>query len=229
VKQLSRKNSRLAKRSLITIENPMSPIAEQFRSIRTNIQFASIDEEIKTIVVTSPGQAEGKSTTASNLAVVLTQQGNKVLLIDSDLRKPTVHFTFQLSNVHGLTSVLTKQLTLDKAIQTTSEKDLFVLTSGPKPPNPAEVLDSNAMDHIIQDIKKEFDYIIFDTPPLSYVADAQILAGKTDGSILIIASGVTEKDEALKAKKLLNHSKSKILGVILNGKKMKENNYYYGD
>jgi capsular exopolysaccharide synthesis family protein len=229
VKQLSRKNSRLAKRSLITIENPMSPIAEQFRSIRTNIQFASIDEEIKTIVVTSPGQAEGKSTTASNLAVVLTQQGNKVLLIDSDLRKPTVHFTFQLSNVHGLTSVLTKQLTLDKAIQTTSKKDLFVLTSGPKPPNPAEVLDSNGMDHIIQDLKKEFDYIIFDTPPLSYVADAQILAGKTDGSILIIASGVTEKDEALNAKKLLNHSKSKILGVILNGKKMKENNYYYGD
>lgn len=207
--------------------NPKSPTAEQYRTIRTNIQFSSIDEEIRTIMVTSSGPAEGKSTTTANLAVVFAQQGKKVLLVDSDMRKPTVHYTFSMNNAYGLTNVLTRQTELKEAIKQSKEEKLDVLTSGPIPPNPAELLSSRAMDQFFQEAKEVYDIIIFDTPPVLAVTDAQVLANKCDGTVLVVSSGKTEIESAQKTKELLTNAQAKILGVVLNNKKMDNNDYYY--
>ncbi|WP_285889722.1 CpsD/CapB family tyrosine-protein kinase [Neobacillus niacini] len=215
------------KRNLITIFDSKSPISEQYRTIRTNIQFSSIDNEVSSLMVTSSGPGEGKSTTVANLAVVFAQQGKKVLLIDADMRKPTVHYTFNFTNTVGLTSVLTKQVTLDQAVKGSSENNLFVLTSGPIPPNPAELLSSQAMAQFFEDVKEYFDLIIFDTPPLLAVTDAQILANKCEGTLLVVSSGKTEKDMIVKSKELLDNAQGKLLGVVLNNKKMQNTNYYY--
>lgn len=204
-----------------------SPITEQYRTIRTNIQFSSVDHEFKSIMVSSTGPGEGKSTTVANLAVVFAQQGKRVLLVDADMRKPTVHYTFNQTNTFGLTSVLTKQVTIEKAILGTREKNLFILTSGPIPPNPAELLSSQAMEQFFQDAREVFDVILFDTPPLLAVTDAQILANICEGTILVVSSGKTEREQVIKAKELLDSAKGKLLGAVLNNKKIKDTNYYY--
>ncbi|MBT2723999.1 CpsD/CapB family tyrosine-protein kinase [Bacillus sp. ISL-46] len=219
--------SKDARRKLITAVDPKSPISEQYRTIRTNIQYSSIDQEIRAILVTSSGPGEGKSTTAANLAVTFAQLGKKVLLVDADLRKPTVHHTFGLNNLFGFTTVLTKQRTLEKTVLETEERDLYILTSGPIPPNPAELLSSKSMEQFIEDAKAEFEYIIFDTPPLLAVADPQILANQCDGSIFVVFSEKTEIEKAKKSKELLENAQSKLLGVVLNNKEVKNNDYYY--
>jgi protein-tyrosine kinase len=215
------------KRNLITHYSPRAAISEQYRTIRTNIQFSSVDESIRTILVTSSGPEEGKSTTVANLAVVFAQQGKKVLLIDADLRKPTVHYTFQLDNTTGLTNVLTKQTQLQKAAVTTIVDNLWVLSSGPIPPNPAELLGSKAMEDMLEAALEQYDIVIFDTPPVLAVTDAQILANRCDGTILVIGSGKTQIEPAMKSKELLLSSKGKLLGVVLNRKNAKDSQYYY--
>jgi capsular exopolysaccharide synthesis family protein len=231
VKPLSRKFRKtlqdLTQRGLITHINPKSPISEQYRIIRTNIQFASVDKEFKTLMVTSPGPGEGKSTTVANLAVVLAQQGKRVLLIDGDLRKPTVHYTFKVSNIYGVTNVLTRQTTLKDAVVTTNIPDVDVLPSGPVPPNPSELIDSKAMDLLIEEASALYDYVLFDTPPIMAVTDGQLLAHRVDGVILVISSGKTEIEAAVKSKELLEHANAKILGTVLNEKEIKKDNYYY--
>ncbi|EMT45983.1 tyrosine-protein kinase [Anoxybacillus flavithermus AK1] len=214
-------------RSLITKTNPKSPISEQYRTIRTNILFSVVDRPLRSLMVTSSAPAEGKSTTVSNLAVVFAQQGKKVLLVDSDLRKPTVHYTFRKDNHVGLTNVLTKQAPFQTAIKETDVDNLFVLTSGPIPPNPAELLGSSAMEELLAEAYKQFDLVLFDTPPVLAVTDAQILANQCDGTILVVHSGKTEIEAAQKAKELLLAAKGKLLGVVLNQKKQKESSYYY--
>jgi capsular exopolysaccharide synthesis family protein len=216
-----------SQRSLITYVDPKSPISEQYRTIRTNIEFSSVDTEIKTLMVTSPGPAEGKSTTAANMAVVFAQQAKKVLLVDTDLRKPTVHYTFNQNNTIGLTSVLSKQKTLSEAVNLTDQPYLTVLTSGPIPPNPAELLGSKAMEQFLEEAKEEYDVVLFDTPPVLAVTDAQILANRTDGVLLVVYSGKTEMEEATKAKDLLTAAKGKLLGMVLNHKKLQSSDYYY--
>jgi capsular exopolysaccharide synthesis family protein len=215
------------RKTLIAMLDPKSPISEQYRTIRTNVQFSTVDEEVKTLMVTSAGPGDGKSTTAANLAVVFAQQGKKVLLVDSDMRKPTAHYTFNMSNVYGLTSVLTKQITLINAVEESQENNLFILTSGPIPPNPAELLSSKAMEQFFRDAEEFFDLIVFDTPPLLAVTDAQILANRCEGSILVVSSGKTENEQAVKAKEILDAAQSKLLGVVLNNKKIENSNYYY--
>ncbi|KAA0548638.1 CpsD/CapB family tyrosine-protein kinase [Bacillus sp. BGMRC 2118] len=214
-------------RSLITITNPKSPISEQYKTIRTNIQFSTVDQTMRSLLVTSSGPAEGKSTTTANMAVVFAQQGKKVLLVDADLRKPTVHYTFRFTNTIGLTNLLTKQAELKDAIHETEQENLFVLTSGPIPPNPAELLGSRSMEDFLAAAYELFDIVIFDTPPVLAVTDAQVLANQCNGVILVVSSGNTENEAALKAKELLSNAKAKLLGVVLNNKQMKDSQYYY--
>lgn len=182
---------------------------------------------------TSAGPGEGKSTTAANVATVMAQQGKRVLLIDADMRKPTMHYTFRLINTQGLTTLLTKRTTFDETIQKTEVENLFVLTSGPIPPNPAELLSSVVMDSFIKHALTLFDTVILDTPPVLAVTDAQILANLCDGTVLVVRSGETEREAALKAKDLLSKAKAKVLGVVLNGKPISKSDshyyYYYGN
>lgn len=221
------KKAELKQRSLIAHYKPKSTTAEQYRTIRTNIDFSQVDGELKTVMVTSSGPGEGKSTTTANLAVVMAQQGKSVLLIDADLRKPTMHYTFRLANVDGLTTVLTKKSTLEEAVQKTDVDNLFVLTSGPIPPNPAELLSSAAMESFAKHALTLFDIVVIDTPPVLAVTDAQVLANLCDGTVLVVRSGVTEKEAAVKAKELLEKSKARLLGVVLNGKPVLKDDYYY--
>jgi capsular exopolysaccharide synthesis family protein len=214
-------------RNLITELGTSSPVSEQYRTLRTNIEFSAVDKEIKTILVTSAGPAEGKSTTAANLAVVMAQNGNSVLLIDADLRKPTMHYTFGVANMRGLTNVITKQGSLEEVVQETKVENLSLLPSGPIPPNPAELLNSRMMGLILERAKEIFDTIIIDSPPVMAVADAQILASKCDGTVLVVSSGKTEREDVKKAKDQLLNSKANILGAVLNNKKIESGSYYY--
>lgn len=214
-------------RSLITHFNPKSIISEQYRTIRTNIQYSLVDEELKTLMVTSAGPSEGKSTTISNLAVVMAQQGNHVLLVDADLRKPTVHHTFRHTNTRGLTNVLTKQAQVDDVIIETEIERLSILPSGPVPPNPSELLSSKTMENLIEYLSEQFDILLFDCPPILAVTDAQIMANYCQGVVLVVNSGKTEIEAAQKAKEQLQHVNAKLLGVVLNNKEINGDPYYY--
>lgn len=219
-------NSRI--RHLITKLNPRSPISEQYRTIRTNIQFASVDDELHSILITSSGSNEGKSTIAANLAVVYAQQGKKVLLIDSDMRKPSVHYTFRLDNLRGLSSVLIGENSLTQVVEHGGEENLDIIPSGPIPPNPSELLASKRMKVFIKEAKEDYDLVIFDTPPVLAVTDAQVLANIVDGMLLVVRSGQTEKEAAIKAKQALEPAKAKLLGTVLNDREKKgTTNYYY--
>ncbi|AHZ17638.1 CpsD/CapB family tyrosine-protein kinase [Bacillus velezensis] len=227
---LTRKKDKLGKRSVIAMSEPKSINSEQYRTIRTNIEFSSVDTEVKSLLITSAGPEEGKSTTAANLAVVFAQQGKKVLLIDADLRKPTVHFTFKLDNGTGLTSLLLKQMPFQKAVLPADEANLDILTSGPIPPNPAELLSTGAMKDLLSEAAAVYDKVILDTPPVLAVADTKILGSYTDGAIMVISSGKTDKEKAAKAKEALDYCPCKLLGAVMNGKKQtKHSDYaYYG-
>lgn len=214
-------------RHLITQLNPRSPISEQFRTIRTNIQFSAVDDKIQSIIITSAGPGAGKSITAANLAVVYAQQGMKTLLIDADLRKPTVHYTFRLGNLRGLSNVLIGEATFEEAIEHGSVDNLDILPCGPIPPNPAELLASNKMKQLLEYAKQTYDFIVIDTPPVLAVADAKILSQIVDGTIFVVRSGITEKEDVQKAYELLDDGKAKILGAVLNDVDKKEGAYYY--
>ncbi|MCZ8493378.1 CpsD/CapB family tyrosine-protein kinase [Priestia megaterium] len=215
------------KRRLIAHTNPKLPVAEQYRTIRSNVQFSSLDQDIRSLAVTSSGPGEGKSTTAANLAIVYAQQGKRVLLVDADLRKPTAHFSFRLENYIGFTNVLTRKTELEQAVQDSQIPNLFVLTSGPIPPNPSELLASKNMDRVLQEMYDNFDFILFDTPPTLAVTDAQILSNKVEATILVVSSGKTDRVAAQKAKDLLNNANARLLGVILNNRPMDEDSHYY--
>lgn len=204
----------------------MLPITEQYRQIRTSIQFSSVDKTIKSIMLASAQSGEGKSTTASNLAIVLAQQENRVLLVDADLRKPSIHYAFKVSNIDGLTNVLTKEVELDRAIRQTTIHNLSLLTSGPKPPNPSEILSSNSMEILMGRLKEMFDFVIYDTPPALAVTDSQVLASKCDGVILVVASGKTNKELAAKSLDVLKQARGHILGAVVNGVELSKKEYY---
>ncbi|WP_409368430.1 CpsD/CapB family tyrosine-protein kinase [Lysinibacillus sp. 38-6] len=225
-KRANKKNRRKMGRKLVTVGNRNSFVSEQFRTIRTNITFAMPDQEIKSILVTSATPGEGKSTNVANLGVVFAQEGKKVCIVDADLRKPTMHYTFRLQNIRGLSNLLTTQYDLSEVLNSTDISNLFVVTSGPIPPNPAELLSSKAMDSVIRQLINDFDMIIFDAPPLLSVTDAQILSNKCDGTLLIVNSGAVENASVLKAKMSLEASKANILGVVLNNYKIPLGEYY---
>ncbi|GEQ49553.1 MAG: CpsD/CapB family tyrosine-protein kinase [Staphylococcus simulans] len=218
--------------SLISLVDPSSPIAEQYRTIRTNIQFASsADQQVKTLVVTSSGPSEGKSLTSANLAVVFAQTGQKVLLVDADMRKPTIYKTFQLNNESGLSTVLSTGAGVVETVQNTPVENLSVLTNGPKPPNPSELLASVKMNQIIDEMRNLYDVIIFDMPPVVTVTDAQIMSSKADGTLLVVRENWTRKDALNQAKESLALVKARLLGVVYNGAEQNKDKayYYYSD
>jgi protein-tyrosine kinase len=214
------KHKGIRQRNLISYLDSKSTVSEAFRTLRTNIQFASMDKEIKTMMITSAGPIEGKSTVASNLAVVLAQAGRKTILIDGDMRNPSLHDTFRVLNSEGLSHALVWQKPLEELILDSGIKNLDILTSGPIPPNPAELMASEEMSTLIEKLCDRYDVILFDTPPLIAVTDPQILASQLDGVILVIHSGRTNREQAFHAKKLLNKVKANILGCVLNGRRI---------
>lgn len=223
---LKKKASRV-RRQLIAYEQPKSSVSEQYRNVRTNIEFASVDKKIRSLIVTSANSSEGKTTTAANIAIVFAQQGKKVLLIDADLRKPALHQMLQVENVFGLTNVLTRSKTLETCVANTQIRNLNFLPCGPIPPNPAELLGANSMKDLLSEAYGMYDLVIFDTSPILPVTDAQVMANQCDASVLVVRSGSTEKDAALKAKQALDSAQGKLLGVVLNDKEQNGSEYYY--
>ncbi|WP_395387157.1 CpsD/CapB family tyrosine-protein kinase [Pediococcus parvulus] len=214
--------------SLVSVTDPSSVVAEQFRTIRTNIQFSSVEKKVQSLVVTSAEPSEGKSTVSSNLAVVWAKQNEKVLLIDADLRRPTAHRTFNLLNAAGLSSYLSNNAVYEEIIQETEVPNLSVISSGPIPPNPAELLNSRHINTLIERLKDEYDIIIFDAPPINTVTDAQLLASKADGVILVVPQGIAEKGSVTHAVEQLNKVHAKVLGTVMNRFKADKAPGYYG-
>lgn len=214
-------------RNLITISETKSLILEQFRTIRTNIKFSMPNQELKTILVTSSIPGEGKSTNAANIGVVFAQEGKRVLIIDGDMRKPTLHQTFKTFNKIGLSNVIAKKATYYEAVQETFIVGLNVITSGPIPPNPSELLSSKVMEALLLDVKRDYDIIIIDAPPLLSVSDSQLLANKCDGTLLIVNAGVVKKEAVQKATAILSTSQARILGVVLNNYVTPSHQHYY--
>lgn len=228
-KRKSKKNeNKQRKPGLVVAGNPKSVIAEQFRNLRTNIQFSMVDQELKSLVMTSAGPGAGKSTIAANLATTFATEDRRVLLVDADLRKPTVHQTFRLRNNEGLTTVLMQRNTeLKDMIYKTHTEGLYLMTSGPIPPNPADLLSSKRMQSLKEEMEEMFDLIIFDTPPVLPVTDAQVMASQTDGTVFVIQKGIATKEEVIKAKELLEMAEANVLGAVMNRVEKSNGSYYY--
>lgn len=210
----------------IVEKNPKSVAAEAYRSLRTNIQYSSFDKEYKTIVVTSSNPGEGKSITAGNLALTLAEGEAKVLLVDCDMRKPSVHKNFRVTNTHGLSDVLLqKKKVMDVAHN--YKGNLYIVTAGKIPPNPAEMLASKSMTLFLEEMKNHFDYIVLDTPPVHAVADPQILSTKADGTLFVVRAGVTKKDDVQSSISTLKKVNADIIGTVLHAVENSKNKYYY--
>lgn len=214
--------------SLITHSHPRSAVAEAYRQLRTNIQFASLDRPLHTLLVTSTGPEEGKSTTLANLAITLAQTGSSVILVDCDLRRPSLHELFGVASTPGLTNLVLDSPHQEIPLLESGVPSLRLLPSGPLPPNPSELLGSQRMGEIIQQLKSQADYVLFDSPPIVAVTDAAVLATKSDGVLLVIRAGKTKREMAQKAKALLDRVNANFLGVVLNNVKYDTSvhNYY---
>lgn len=214
---------------LIAQVRPKSAITEMYRGLRTNIDFASVDAKVKRILVTSSLPGEGKTTTACNLAIVEAQAGRRTLLLDADLRKPMVHRNFSASNVQGLISVLIRQCALANAVQKSGVEHLDILCSGPIPPNPLELLGSQAMRSLLEELGATYDVIIVDSPPILSVADAKVLASELDGVLYVVGAGSVSRSALQKARDSLAVAGVRVLGAVFNNKRLtkSERQYYY--
>ena len=203
--------------TLITLTNPRSPVSEAYRTLRTNLEFFSLDEPVRTLVVTSPGAKDGKSTVLANLAVALAQGGKRVILVDCDLRRPTQHTMFGLDNATGLTTMMLDEAAQSKPpLRETPVDGLRVLTAGPLPPNPAELLGSRRMKETLAALLKKADVLLFDAPPVLAVTDALVLAVRTDGVLLVVKAGGTTREHVEQAKERLERVNARIVGAVLN-------------
>lgn len=214
------------KAKLIVHEQTKSPIAEAYRTLRTNIQYAKVGGSIHTLMFTSAGPSEGKSTTAANTACAFAQSGRSVIIVDCDLRKPAQHRIFG-ARKKGVTNILVEEASAAELLQETEVPNLKVLASGPIPPNPSELLGSESMHDLISTLNGLADVVIFDTPPTVAVTDACVLASRMEGIILVLESGSVRPEMAQKAKELLQNAKGNILGVILNRVEIEEEHAYY--
>lgn len=201
---------------LITLSDPRSPAAEAYRTLRTNLMFYSLDHPVSTLAVTSPVSGEGKSTVLANLAVTLAQGGHPAIIVDCDLRKPSQHELWGLRNDAGLTTMLLENTALENpALQPVGVDELRVLTSGPLPPNPADVIGSRRMDDVIAVLKSRAEYVLFDAPPALAVTDAALLGLKLDGLLLVLRAGSSRRDHAARTKEELARVKVPIIGTVL--------------
>lgn len=218
--------------TLITHKKPKAVVSEKFRGIRSNILFSTADDEVQTLLVTSDKPSSGKSTVSANIAVTYAQAGFKTLLIDGDMRKPTQHYIFNKNNVIGLSNVIINKSSFDEAVHSTEVSNLDVLTSGPIPPNPSELIGSTNMLDIFVKLKKQYDFILVDTPPVNTVTDAQLFGELTKNAVYIIDAESNKKESVKKGKELLEKSGTKILGAILNKAPLDKSSssyYYYGE
>lgn len=196
--------------------NLKNQVAEQFRNLRTNIEFSSIGDEIKSIVVTSSLPFEGKSTVISNLAVAMASSGKKVVIVDCNLIKPNIHKRFSLSNYKGLTNVLTHDEGINEAVMGTDVYNLYVIPSGPMTSNPSELLGSRKMKEILAELTNDFDMVLIDSPSILVLSDAQILSALSQGTIIVTSYGKSEKDALIIAKEKIERVGGKIIGVVIN-------------
>lgn len=218
---------------ITSLEKPQSNISEAYRTIRTGIEFSNLDKDLKVICMTSSKQNEGKTTVLSNLGVSFAKIDKKVLLIDADLRNPSISKMFDTSNSQGLMDILLGKRNIQDCIKKTKQENLYILTGGTIPPNPAEVLSSKKMSEFIESIKDEYDYIFIDSPPVGVVSDASIISAYSDGVIFVVGANEVDSNLAKIAKERLDGVKANIVGVILNKFKTDTNseyyNYYYNE
>ena len=215
---------------LVTLADPRSPAAEAYRTLRTNLEFSSLDQPLRTLVVTSAAPEEGKSTTLANLAVAEALAGKRVILVDADLRRPSQHQWFGLKNAAGLTTALLDEgARREPPLQDTRVQGLRVLTAGPLPPNPSELLASPAMAEVIARLGQMADLVLFDAPPVVAVTDAAVLSAQVDGVLLVVQAGRTKREHIARAQTLLEKVRARVIGAVLNDVKTDTTVYrYYG-
>lgn len=219
-KKNKRKERKERAETILCRENGKSIPYEQMKNIRTSIQFAST-KEFNSLMVISPESGTGKSFISTNLALAYAEQGKKVLLVDTDLRRPSIQKMFNKRNTMGVTDVLTGQSVIQDCIQKTMFDNLSILTSGYTPPNPAELLESDEMKQLVAELTDIYDMVIFDTPPVLAVVDSLLLSPLVDGSIFVVRSGYTDQSGAIKAVEKIRATNSRLIGTVLNGKKLK--------
>jgi tyrosine-protein kinase Etk/Wzc len=216
---------------LVTHLDPKSPVSEAYRTLRTNLAFTRVDNSLQSFLITSAGPKEGKSTTVANLAITVAQLGSKTVLVDSDLRRPVIHSIFGMDKEDGLTNYLLDNVSYEEIAKQTLIDNLSVVTSGVLPPNPSELLGSKAMEDFISRLKKDFDIVLFDSPPVIAVTDAAILCSKVDAALLVVSSGTTNRDAIGRAKTLLENVDAKVVGALLNNvdisRAFGSSDYYY--
>jgi len=224
-------DGRLIETQLVSHFDPKSPISEAYRTLRTNIQFKNLNSGKKThsLLVTSSAPKEGKSTTIANLAITMAQMGSKTLLVDTDLRRPVIHSIFNLKKEKGITNYLMGKYSFEEVVKTTLIDNLYLVTSGPLPPNPSEILSSDAMKEFFKEAHSQFDVLLLDSPPIIAVTDAAVLSTMVDGVLLVIKAHQTPRDVIKRAKSLLDNVNAPILGCILNSVDIEKGygSYYY--
>ena len=207
-------------------KNPTSSFAEAYRGIRTSIEYSSVDKKLKTLMVTSSEPGEGKSSVSLNLAFVLSQGGKKVILVDCDLRRPSIHVKLRVTNNKGITDYLIGKIKLNEAIRKVN-KNLDVITAGNRATNPAEVIGSKAMENFINELQEVYDYVIIDTPPIKIINDGLMLSNKCDGVVYVVRAGKTKKDDIIEGYRELEKVNAKVIGSVLNGVCDSKDSYYY--
>lgn len=212
---------------LITMEKPKSVISEKFRGIRTNILFSTADNDVQTIVFTSEKPDAGKSIISANVAITYAQAGYKTLLIDGDMRKPTQHYIFNTDNMDGFSNLIINKTDYNKAIHKTDIVNLDLLTSGPIPPNPSELIGSEKSLEVFDYLRSEYDFIIIDTPPVNTVTDAQLFAEIAKYVVYVVDVQKNDRNTLIKGKELIEKSDAKILGVVLNKAPEDKTSSYY--
>ena len=212
---------------LVTLDQPRSAAAEAYRTLRANIRFSSIDRSAKTILVTSAGPQEGKTTTLANLAVIAAQAGNRVLAIDCDLRRPALHAVFDIVSSSGFTDLLLNENGTEIKAVNGPIAGLSLVPSGPLPPNPAELLSMERVDRLLEIAAKDYDLVLLDSPPAGAVADSSILAPRVDGVILVIDATRTHREQARRAKEQLERVNARLLGVVVNRAQVDSSSMYY--